>query len=147
MSRFLRGVGILVLLGFEALSRPLAGETGEDFHLEVRSPVLVGSPLHLTVRPQGVAEDRSLSLLVILDGETVGRFATPGGPTRLRLDLPALSAGVHRLEVKSGTLRGTIEFEVWPRWKLWALLASPLLLFLLAIVLFRLSRKTRPLVP
>lgn len=133
-----------VLLGFSLTLSPVGSEEEEpDFSLEVSSPVVSGWPIRIVVTPARERIERPIAVQVILDGIAHSRYEVGPGPTEIHLESVPLSSGRHRLEVRSGTLQASREFEVWSRRKLWGLLVTPLLLFGASLVAFRLLRRIR----
>ncbi len=104
-------------------------------------PLFSGSALVVEVRQSGSLAGRRLAVQLGVDGASIGRFETTGDVTLLRAESLRLTAGVHEIVVKSGSVRATAAIRVWPGWSPWA--AGALLLAIVGLGLARALHRRR----
>jgi hypothetical protein len=84
--------------------------------IEVAKPVFEGGELEIEVRRGGPLAGRALVVHLVIDGRAVERYPLSPETTRIAARSPALTAGIHEIQLKSGSVRAIESIRVWPRW-------------------------------
>ncbi len=110
--------------------------------IDVRTPVFAGSELVVEAIPAGALARQPLVFQLVVDGVSVGRFQSEGGPIVLRARPERLTAGWHEVAVKSGSVRAAARIRVWSGWLPAAIAAAALAALGLGVALWRRRRRS-----
>ncbi|MCG8462952.1 MAG: hypothetical protein MI919_42245 [Holophagales bacterium] len=120
------------LAGLLSLLAPTLAGAQLQPELEATVPMVVsGTPLQVKVEGHLPARGRERVVIVQLDGTTIGERKVKRGDNLLVFQDVRPSAGTHRIQLISGTLRAETEFHLLPGW---LSVLPPILAIALALV-------------
>ncbi|HSM14482.1 MAG TPA: hypothetical protein VLA66_10490 [Thermoanaerobaculia bacterium] len=109
--------------------------------LAVDGPTFEGRGAALEIAMRGALETESVTFTVFIDDRIAERFDARGPRARHRLVHPSLTAGVHRIVIKTGSEKARAEIRVLPGW--WPPAGAALLFALLLLAAIAILRRRR----
>jgi len=95
---------------------PSAAAGEPRLSLAVDGPTFEGRGAGLEIEMRGALETESVTFTVFIDDRIAERFDARGPRARHRLVHPSLTAGVHRIVIKTGSEKAQAEIRVLPGW-------------------------------
>jgi len=108
--------GRCAALAFAAAAIGCGGEGRGSERIALRGPAwtLAGHAVTIDVTTAGALAEQSVSLVVAVDSDVVGRLATDGASARVVVPAAHLPAGRREISVKSGSERSVLRVRVVP---------------------------------